>query len=44
MYRESLHVPANGGIVQILVKLEGEDKVVEDVETERWRLRDRAAL
>lgn len=41
---ENLHLPANGGIVQILHKLEEEEKVVEDSKTERWRLRDRAAL
>jgi len=39
---ESLHLPANGGIVQILKKLQGEDKVVE--ENGKWRLKDRAAL
>lgn len=41
---ESLHLPANGGIVQILAKLEGEDKVAEDSATGRWRIKDRAAL
>lgn len=41
---ESLHLPANGGIVQILAKLEGEDKVVEDSTTGRWRIKGRAAL
>jgi ribonuclease/clavin/mitogillin len=41
---ENLHLSANGGIVQILRKLEEEDKVVEDPKTERWRLRNRAAL
>lgn len=41
---ESLHIPANGGIVQILHKLEEEEKVVEDSKTGTWRLRNRAAL
>lgn len=41
---ESLHLPANGGVLQILTKLEREGKVVEDGRTERWRIRNRAAL
>lgn len=43
---ESLHVPANGGIVQILDKLLREEKVeVDEGGGEgRWRIRDRAAL
>jgi ribonuclease/clavin/mitogillin len=41
---ENLHLPANGGITQILLKLEDEDKVVENVETGGWRLKNRAAL
>ena len=41
---ENLHMPANGGIVQILHKLEEEEKVVEDAKTGTWRLRNRAAL
>ena len=41
---ENLHIAANGGIIQILHKLEEEEKVVEDVKTGRWRLRNRAAL
>ena len=41
---ENLHLPANGGVMQILRKLEEEDKVVEDGVTERWCLRNRAAL
>lgn len=41
---ENLHIPANGGIVQILLKLEGEDKVFEDSATGSWRIKDRAAL
>jgi ribonuclease/clavin/mitogillin len=41
---ENLHLPANGGIMQILHKLEEEDKVIEDSRTERWRLKNRAAL
>ncbi|KAH8791649.1 metallo-beta-lactamase superfamily protein [Hyaloscypha finlandica] len=41
---ENLHIAANGGIIQILLKLEEEEKVVEDAKTGRWRLRNRAAL
>jgi ribonuclease/clavin/mitogillin len=43
-FPESLHLPANGGIMQILVKLEGEDKVVEDTATGKWRIKNRAVL
>ncbi|KXJ90648.1 metallo-beta-lactamase domain-containing protein [Microdochium bolleyi] len=40
---ESLHVPAAGGISQIMRKLEAEDRVkLED--GDRWRLRDRSSL
>jgi glyoxylase-like metal-dependent hydrolase (beta-lactamase superfamily II) len=41
---ENLHLPANGGIQQILRKLEEEDKVVEDSTTDKWRLKRRPAL
>jgi ribonuclease/clavin/mitogillin len=41
---ENLHLPANGGVLQILSKLEAEEKVVEDGRTERWSLRNRATL
>ena len=41
---ENLHMAANGGVVQVLHKLEEEEKVVEDSKTGRWRLRNRAAL
>lgn len=41
---ENLHMPANGGIVQILRKLEEEEKVMEDSKSGKWRLRNRAAL
>lgn len=41
---ENLHIPANGGIRQILMKLEQEDKVVENSETEKWRIKERALL
>jgi len=41
---ENLHLPANGGVVQILRKLRSEDKVVEDSQSEKWRLKERAAL
>jgi ribonuclease/clavin/mitogillin len=41
---ENLHLPANGGVMQILRKLEEEDKVVENPRTETWRVKNRAAL
>ena len=41
---ENLHLPANGGVLQILSKLEREERVVEDGRTERWSLRNRATL
>jgi glyoxylase-like metal-dependent hydrolase (beta-lactamase superfamily II) len=41
---ENLHLPANGGVIQILRKLEEEEKVVVDGRTDTWRIRDRAAL
>jgi glyoxylase-like metal-dependent hydrolase (beta-lactamase superfamily II) len=41
---EDLHIAANGGIVHILRKLYREDKVIEDSETGKWRLKDHAAL
>ncbi|KAI9822897.1 MAG: hypothetical protein M1832_002922 [Thelocarpon impressellum] len=47
VYREvpvSLHVPAEGGVVQVLRKLEGEDRVVVESGTGRWRINGRAAL
>lgn len=40
---ESLHVPAEGGVVQILSKLAEEAKVTEDEEV-RWRVSSRSAL
>ncbi|KAK1638105.1 metallo-beta-lactamase superfamily protein [Colletotrichum phormii] len=39
---EELHIPASGGIIQILEKLEKENKVVQS--GERWKLKDRSAL
>lgn len=41
---ENLHLPANGGILQILRKLEEEEKVVEDSKSARWSIKNRAAL
>jgi len=41
---ENLHLPANGGVVQVLQKLEEEEKVVQDSKRETWRLKNRAAL
>ncbi|KZL87652.1 metallo-beta-lactamase superfamily protein [Colletotrichum incanum] len=39
---EELHVPASGGVIQILRKLEKEDRVVKS--NDRWTLKDRSAL
>jgi endoribonuclease LACTB2 len=36
---ENLHEPANGGVMQVLRKLQQEDKVMEDHLTQRWRLK-----
>lgn len=41
---ENLHLPAMGGVMQILVKLEGEDKVSEDSDSGTYRIKNRAAL
>ncbi|KAK0101533.1 hypothetical protein ONS95_006699 [Cadophora gregata] len=41
---ENLHLPANGGILQILRKLEEEKKVVEDSVSGQWSLKNRATL
>jgi ribonuclease/clavin/mitogillin len=41
---ENLHQPANGGIMQILLKLLEEDKVIKIPDTQKWRLKNRAAL
>ncbi|KAI6715381.1 metallo-beta-lactamase domain-containing protein [Diplocarpon mali] len=41
---EKLHLAANGGILQILRKLEAEDQVVADSASEQWRWKNRAAL
>lgn len=41
---ESLHAPANGGVVQILFKLAGEERVEEIGERGTWRIKRRAAL
>jgi ribonuclease/clavin/mitogillin len=40
---ESLHIPANGGVVQVLRKLEKDGKVVE-TPTGEWRIKSRATL
>jgi glyoxylase-like metal-dependent hydrolase (beta-lactamase superfamily II) len=40
---ENLHVPAEGGLLQVLRKLEGEGKV-EKSDSGRWRLKQKAAL
>ncbi|KAI1332221.1 putative metallo-beta-lactamase domain protein [Xylariaceae sp. FL0255] len=40
---ESLHLPAAHGVVQILHKLQGEDRVTPGVE-DKWRLKDKSAL
>ncbi|GKT39892.1 lactamase-like protein nscB [Colletotrichum spaethianum] len=39
---EELHVPAGGGVIQILAKLEKEDRVAQS--NDRWTLKDRSAL
>ena len=41
---ENLHLPAKGGVMQVLRKLEEEEKVIENSATDKWRVRDRAAL
>ncbi|KAH8819560.1 metallo-beta-lactamase domain-containing protein [Xylogone sp. PMI_703] len=41
---ENLHLPAEGGILQILAKLREEDKVVEKEDGKKWRIKDRASL
>jgi ribonuclease/clavin/mitogillin len=41
---ESLHVPANGGVVQVLWKLKQEGKVLEDSSTEKWSIKKGSTL
>ena len=41
---ESLHLPANGGVMQILYKLLQEEKIEEIEERGTWRIKNRAAL
>lgn len=41
---ENLHLAANGGILQILRKLQAEGKVSEAAKSEAWRLKNRATL
>ncbi len=41
---ENLHEPAERGVMQVLKKLEGEGKVVEVHDGERWRVAGKAAL
>jgi endoribonuclease LACTB2 len=41
---ESLYIPAHGGVMQVLRKLQQEDKVATDSSTKRWRINSRAAL
>ncbi len=41
---ESLHIPAHGGVMQVLRKLQQEDKVAVDSSTKRWRINSKAAL
>lgn len=41
---ENLHVPAEGGILRILVKLQEEGKVKQGCGKEKWRIQDRAGL
>ena len=42
-YPESLHAPAEGGLLQVLKKLEGEGKV-QEVEGGKWKLGPKSAL
>jgi ribonuclease/clavin/mitogillin len=41
---ENLHESANGGVIQVLRKLQQEGKVLEDPLTQRWRLKSWATL
>jgi glyoxylase-like metal-dependent hydrolase (beta-lactamase superfamily II) len=41
---EYLHIPACGGVLQILSKLQGEGKVTQTQDGERWVLKDRSSL
>ncbi|KFY26135.1 hypothetical protein V491_01454 [Pseudogymnoascus sp. VKM F-3775] len=41
---ENLHLPAHGGVMQVLYKLQDEDKVVEDESSGTWRIPEKAAL
>jgi len=41
---ENLHLPAHGGVLQVLLKLQEEDKVSEDLTTGNWIIREKAAL
>ncbi|KAH6668603.1 beta-lactamase-like protein [Plectosphaerella plurivora] len=41
---EYLHIPACGGVLQILNKLQGEGKVAQTQDGERWVLKDRSSL
>lgn len=41
---ENLHFAAHGGVMQILGKLQQEDKVVENPSTNKWRISTRATL
>lgn len=41
---ESLHVPAHGGVMQVLRKLQEEDRIAVDPSTNRWRMKSRATL
>ena len=43
-YPESLHEPAEKGVIQVLEKLEGEGKVMKNEEENNWRLGSRASL
>ena len=43
-YPESLHEPAEKGVVQVLDKLEGEGKVVKDEKSNSWSLNRKASL
>jgi endoribonuclease LACTB2 len=41
---ENLHLPAHGGVLQVLSKLQDEDKAVKDQSVGTWRIPEKAAL
>jgi ribonuclease/clavin/mitogillin len=41
---ESLHLPAKGGVLQVLWKLQEEEKVIEEDGSDKWSINNRPAL